>query len=347
MNNNSSENTKKHSGGSKLVSVICILLIVGGLSFLLYYHVIEPYLSEQTADRYRDIYYAATEVSNETETPSDSETELPLAEAEGEQPTELTEPEPEPISSSMQWDTLKTYNEDICGWITIPDTNIDYPVVTAADSDMADFYLKHDIDGKYNKNGSIFVDYRTPIRKYSRCIVINGHNMKSNELMFHDLTKYDSMSFYRGHPVFTFNTPEENARWKIFALIKTNNRESQGERYPYYRDNFTSDEEFMQFIYELQVRSIYSYPVTINERDTVLILSTCTYELPDMRLLVIARKVRKGESEDVNTNLAYQKDEVVYPDAWYATYPAVRPEVSSFAEAHRAGELTWYDGGLE
>lgn len=342
----SSTNTNKnHSGGSRLVSAICILLIIGGLLFLVYYHVIQPYLSEQVADRYRDIYYTSTETAAETERMSETDIETPSTEMMEE--TETEEPEPEPISSDMQWDTLKTYNEDICGWITIPDTNIDYPVVTAVDSDASDFYLKHDIDGKYNKNGSIFVDYRTPITEHSRCIVINGHNMKTNELMFHDLTKFDSMSFYRDHPVFTFNTPEEDAQWKIFALIKTNNRESQGERYPYYRDDFTSDEEFMQFIYELQVRSIYSYPVTINERDTVLILSTCTYELPDMRLLVIARKLRDGESAEVNTNLAYPKAEVVYPDAWYATYPAVRPEVSSFAEAHRAGEITWYDGWLQ
>lgn len=325
-----SASDSKQRKRSRYISIFCILLILGAALFLLYYHFIQPYLSEQATHRYRDIYHELGDNGSKHT-------------ASGQPADDSEQVSENPVSI---WEELTTYNADICGWLTIPNTNIDYPVVQASDEDASDYYLTHNLDGSEDKNGSLFIDYRTPLRSDSRSTTINGHNMKSTGLMFQQLSSYDDLAFYKDNPVITFNTPQEDAQWKIFAMIKTNNNEKHGSRFDYFRDDFASDEDFMEFVYELQLRSMYACPVTVNENDAILILSTCTYEMNDMRFLVAARKLRSGESAEVDTDDAYVKDEVLYPDAWYDIYGGTRPEVTSFQEAYQTGSLAWYDGTL-
>ena len=52
----------------------------------------------------------------------------------------------------IDWNSLKSINDDIVGWLEIDGTNISYPILK--DKDL--YYLKHSFDRKYNSNGSIF-----------------------------------------------------------------------------------------------------------------------------------------------------------------------------------------------
>lgn len=322
----------------KVISIVCILVIVGALLFLLYYHVIQPYLSERATDKYRDLYHGE-EVSTE------STVEDKTQDADETQPVEEVSTEAVKQDNAERFAALINYNSDIRGWITVPATNIDYPVVFATE-DKTDYYLTHNVDGEEDKNGALFIDYRTELTEDSKVVVINGHNMKSTGLMFHELKEYKTLSFYQENPVFTFDTIYGDGEYKIISLIKTNNNESHGERFNFFKTDFASDEEFMEFVYQLQVRSIFDCPVTVNEDDSLLLLTTCTWDMDDMRFIVVARKVREGEDTTVDTSLAYKKDAVLYPDAWYEKYGGTRPDVTSFMEAYNAGEITWYDGKI-
>lgn len=325
----------------RYISILCILLIAGAVIFLLYYHVIQPYQSEQTTDKYREIYHATEDTATQDTGEATETQDTPSTIISDKVVTQ----ESKILTSHLTWDELATYNEDICGWITIPNTNIDYPVVQSSDEDSSNYYLTHNLDGSDDKNGCLFADYRTQVEKSPQNIVINGHNMKSTGLMFRDLVNYNDLAFYKDNPVFTFNTKLCDGQWKIFALIKTNNNKDHGIRFDYFQSDFETELDFLNFVYQLELRSIYSYPVTVNENDQILILSTCTYEMNDMRLLVVARKVREGESTQVDTSKAYQKTEVLYPDAWYNSHNTVRPEETSFEEELEIGNVPWYDGG--
>ncbi len=334
----SNRSKRRHT---RYISIICILLIIGALFFLLHYHFIQPYLSEQATDKYRNIYHSTEntdtkDISKDTETKSTASTII--TEKVVTQETKI-------LTSHLTWDELSTFNEDICGWLTIPNTNIDYPVVQSSDESNSNYYLTHNLDGGEDKNGCLFADYRTQVGENPKNIVINGHNMKSTGLMFHDLSNYNDLAFYEENPIFTFNTRSGDNQWKIFALIKTNNNKAHGIRFDYFQSDFASELEFLNFVYQLELRSIYSYPVTVNENDQILILSTCTYEMNDMRLLVVARKVRDGEGTEVDTSKAYQKSEILYPDAWYDSHSTIRPEETSFEEELEVGNVPWYDGG--
>ena len=60
----------------------------------------------------------------------------------------------------------------------------------------------------------------------------------------------------------------------------------------------------MRWVEEFRSRSIYDIPVDVEVGDNLLTLSTCYYEKDDQRLVVVARRVRDGESSEVDVNAA-------------------------------------------
>ena len=65
--------------------------------------------------------------------------------------------EPEESLPEIDFDGLRAVNEDIVAWIQIPGIGVDYPVVQGKNNEH---YLHYTFDGKANKAGSIFLDYR-------------------------------------------------------------------------------------------------------------------------------------------------------------------------------------------
>lgn len=85
----------------------------------------------------------------------------------------------------IDFEKLEKINSDIIGWITIDNTNINYPIVQTNDND---YYLKRDINKKKNSCGSIFLDCNTNFDFTADNVVIYGHDLKSGG-MFADLHK--------------------------------------------------------------------------------------------------------------------------------------------------------------
>lgn len=163
---------------------------------------------------------------------------------------------------------LKSKNADLYGWITIPDTNIDYPMVQGKDND---YYLNNAFTGEYLPAGSIFVDYRCndSIMK-NHNTVIYGHNM-TNGLMFNHVTKYLDKKFFDEHPYIEISTLDGIYTYEVFAIYQTD------MYYSYIKTDFYSHEEFVDFAYEMKSNSLYEREgVEFNETDRIVTLSTCT-----------------------------------------------------------------------
>lgn len=77
------------------------------------------------------------------------------------------------------------------GWIYIPDSNINYPIMQYTDNE---YYLSHNSDNKTSSYGSIFLDSRCDID--SNIILIHGHNCKQ-KIMFSELKNYYNNSTYK------------------------------------------------------------------------------------------------------------------------------------------------------
>ena len=108
---------------------------------------------------------------------------------------------------------LSKQNPDIAGWLYCENTEINYPVVKAADNS---YYLRKSFDGSYSIGGTIFADYRVSEDLSDPHIIIYGHNMH-NKSMFSMLTEYSKGDFYREHPFIWLITPEKSYRLRVVS----------------------------------------------------------------------------------------------------------------------------------
>ena len=115
----------------------------------------------------------------------------------------------ETSDSSIDWDSLKSTNEDIIGWLEIENTSINYPILKDTNNL---YYLKHNYLKKYNSNGSIFTLDSNPFNDYET--LIYGHNMR-NGTMFSLLGNYLNKDFLFSHQKIKIYTPVRNFEGRI------------------------------------------------------------------------------------------------------------------------------------
>lgn len=327
MNPQNEENrANRKKGGNKLLlnKIVCILagsVFVICVLFLAWKLFVQPAMMDREQQEIQKIYY-----HNPQPSPSGSPAQ------NSEQVHKLT------------FEELRKVNPAIVGWIKVPNTNIDLPVLQADKKDP-DYYLTHDYRNRYASYGSIYVDARCSVEQgKSRSVLLYGHSLHSGR-MFTQLEKYKSLDFYKSTPVFTFDTTEAKAQWKVIGVFLANTLPEQGVPFNYLKTNFKSDSDFLNFVYQMRIRSIYNTDVSVNKNDSILLLSTCSYEFDDFREVVVARKVRAGESESVDVPKASYNKKVVYPDCWYKKNGEKKPVwPDTYEQAVRKKLITWGDG---
>ncbi|QAT48636.1 class B sortase [Caproiciproducens sp. NJN-50] len=225
-----------------------------------------------------------------------------------------------PEEKKLSFSELQAANRDVKGWITIPGTAIDDPVLCPP-KDRPDYYLTHDWEGNETKYGSIFLYSGSTSQKN---IILYGHSMKDGR-MFAPLLDYQEPRFYDLHPVIQFRLGNDTAAWKIFAVIKVNTDPSQGEPFDYQKTKFASPKDFSDFLGRVRIRSVLNIPVDLKTSDTLLTLSTCSYEFDGFRTVIFARRLRRGENASVDTPKVSENAGALYPDCWYAKFGGKRP----------------------
>lgn len=187
------------------------------------------------------------------------------------------QPEEEEIIPWPQVDfaALQQVNPDVVGWIYIPETNVNYPIVQGEDNDQ---YLYRLLTGEYNSSGSIFMDAGVKRDFGGQNTPIYGHNMK-NGTMFAGITGYKSQEFYDAHPSAYLVTPEKNYLIHLFSGYVVSVR---GDAW----DVVFEEEVFPRWLEEIQRKSYFAADVTPNSQDRIVTLSTCTYETDNSRFVV-------------------------------------------------------------
>lgn len=226
----------------------------------------------------------------------------------------------------------------LTAWIQIPNTVIDYPVMQA-DASSSDFYLTHDYTGATSRYGSIFMDAMCSLQ--SKNMILYGHHMRDGQ-MFASLVDLGNLDGYSKSPVFTLDTVDGKTTWKIFSIFKANVDPSQGVPFEYLKADFSSESDFMNFVYQVWIRSIIRTGVDVQPGDRLLTLSTCSYEFDDFRTVVVAREVREGEDASVDTANASLSDSTLYPDCWYKKYGGKVPTwPDTYEDALADGQINW------
>ena len=188
-----------------------------------------------------------------------------------------------------KYKTLYNKNKSLIGWIKIADTNIDYPVMQTANND---YYLDHNLNQEYDKNGSIFLDADCDVLKPSTNLIIYGHHMKSGK-MFGGLDQYSKESYYKEHPTIEFDTIYEEGTWEIMYVFRSKIYAADEIVFKYYQFiDANSPEEFDSNMRQMSELALYDTGVTASYGDRLLTLSTCDYTETDGRFVVVAKKVK-------------------------------------------------------
>ena len=172
----------------------------------------------------------------------------------------------------IDFKTLRKLNPEIFGWLYIPGTNIDYPLLQSNERD--DYYLHKDIYGNYKYAGSLYTEYCNSTELDDRVTVIYGHNMIDGS-MFADLHKFRDKSFFYKHTRFYIYTPSRKLTYKLVSTYEYDSRHIMNTF------NFAQDEVFESYLSFIQnPRSVSSNVNKKLERkltvkDKIVTLSTC------------------------------------------------------------------------
>lgn len=222
---------------------------------------------------------------------------------------------------------LYAQNSDLVGWLKVGHY-IDYPVLMHVENE--DFYLDHNFKKEYQKSGSLFVSSRVLPLSDVNNLVIYGHNMNTGEYL-HNILWYNPhnpvangqfIDYYKKYPTLQYDTLYEEGTYKIFAGIYINTEDKDGYPYPYYRKRqFKSEYEFMDFVGNIMDRSLFYTDVDLQYGDEIVTLSTCSWypvgKDVDTRFALFARKVRPGESPEVDVDKITVNPSPLYFDAYY------------------------------
>ena len=192
-------------------------------------------------------------------------------------------PEKDPVEVPVDFESLKEYNPDIYAWITIPDTQVDYPVVQRPGDNA--YYLTHNTDGEESPEGAIFTEDYNSTDFTDPNTILYGHNMK-NGSMFRSLHDYMDRSFFDENREVLIYLPDKILHYEIFAAYLYDSRHLMLSY------DFDDPDVFTSYLEEIRgIRDMNSFvdtSVEVTEEDRIITLSTCYKGMDDRRYLVQA-----------------------------------------------------------
>lgn len=181
----------------------------------------------------------------------------------------------DPLKRSIDFKKLQERNKDVIGWLYIPDTKIDEPILKGANNDS---YLRKDIDKKSNTAGQIFIDEINKKDFKDDNTIIYGHNMK-NGSRFHDLRYYVKKDFFNEHQYIYIYLP--NNTINVYEVFSSNIIDA-------YSDLYQKGINYQKYIQNVLKNAKCKRDVS-KKQNPLIMLSTCYAHESDDRYVVFAR----------------------------------------------------------
>ena len=180
-------------------------------------------------------------------------------------------------------DNAERVNPDCVGWIYIPGTSIDFPVMQSGDND---FYLHNGADGTYNHElGCPFLDWRCESDFSGFNSIVYGHHINGGR-MFADISLFSDEDFFKSHTdgVLTLRDGDHAVEFIAYLNVCSTS--------PAYHASFVSPSDREAYIDYIVSQAKFLGNVSADSLKAdddlhLLLLSTCTYEFDDARGVLV------------------------------------------------------------
>lgn len=185
------------------------------------------------------------------------------------------------------FDKLYAINNDLVGWINIPGTQVNYPIVQGTQSE---YYLTHNFAKEENEGGAIFIDSELSKPFEEKNTILYGHHMRDGS-MFGSLKEFESQQFLDENNKIYVATKDITYLYQIFSVYVD---KPDSDSY-YYR--FETGDEYLTYLNKLKSKSIVNSDIEkFAMDDKIITLSTCSYEFNDARLIVHAKLIKTNKN---------------------------------------------------
>ena len=185
--------------------------------------------------------------------------------------------------AGASFEELLAINEDVCAWVSLDNTNIDFPILQG-DTNLT--YINKDVYGNFALAGSIYLDSRNEHEFHDIVNLLYGHHMDDGE-MFGDLDKYKDEKFFHENKTGSLILPDRIYDLEIFACMLVGASEDVIFEPQEYKSNIKTLLDFTE-----QNAMYYNKDMIAELRETngeqqILIFSTCSTEFTDARTIVL------------------------------------------------------------
>lgn len=193
---------------------------------------------------------------------------------------------------------LYQQNRDMAGWIQLPGTALNYPVMLTTQD--PEYYLHRNFQKQYDFAGLPIIGQSCD--SDSMNMLISGHNMKDGS-QFTPILNYADAAYFRKHPTIIYNTLTREGEYEIIGAFYSQVYPAEAENvFKFYQWSGDMNEaQFDYYVENVKKSSLYETGKTAKYGDQLITLSTCAYHVPDGRFVVVARKadVLKDKAEQV------------------------------------------------
>ncbi len=274
------QNKKTPKKALLIISLVCFLIAVVAIVYLIHYYV----TLQMQADAYESLREENT-ITTEVQQTEPSQTQ----EVETTQELETTEDQPienldDAMNRIIDFENLQqNTNADIYAWISIPDTNIDYPILQHPTNDL--YYLDYNLDGTKGYPGCIYSEKKNSQEFTDFNTVLYGHNMK-NGSMFHDLHNYEDSTYMEEHQYMYIYLPDQTLKYEIFAAYQYDDRHLLYS-FDYKSENVRNG--YLEDIINMKSMSaVINKDITVDADSKIITMSTCVGNQSAKRFLVQA-----------------------------------------------------------
>ena len=283
-NQNNGKYLPRDRKGRKNSPISRLLLVVALVSALIFAGTVFIALRNQIA-----LKRMAAETARETtpvSTSAPAEMTVPTQATVPPTTTAATVPPTEPREVLPRLQEQYEKNPDLAGWLTVPGTRIDYPVMYSPDE--PERYLHANFEVSYSFAGLPFLDAACDPERGNR--IIYAHNMLDGS-MFRTLLKYQQKDFWQRNPVISFSTLYEEQEYEVVAAFYDKVYKKTDTNFKFYQFYDTSDQSrFDEAMAYYREHALYDTGVTAQCGDELITLVTCAYQTENGRFVVVARK---------------------------------------------------------